>query len=120
LTGRGTPILLGYSLGKSQEILANLRGAGLLVMLHSSIAKLVPVYEAEGIALSRAHAMGIPKTPLGMCSSAHPPAPAGKSMRFGRRSAAWRVAIDWLGNGPRSGAPDAPPRRFPALRPRGI
>ncbi|MEI8294245.1 MAG: ATP-dependent DNA ligase [bacterium] len=44
-----TPILLGYSLGKSQEILANLRHAGLRVMLHSTIAKLVPVYEAEGI-----------------------------------------------------------------------
>lgn len=44
-----TPILLGYSLGKSQEILANLREAGLRVMLHSTIAKLVPVYESEGI-----------------------------------------------------------------------
>jgi len=44
-----TPILLGYSLGKSQEILANLRGAGMGVMLHSTIAKLIPVYESEGI-----------------------------------------------------------------------
>ncbi|MFM8764418.1 MAG: DNA ligase, partial [Spartobacteria bacterium] len=44
-----TPILLGYSLGKSQEILANLCGAGMRVMLHSTIAKLIPVYESEGI-----------------------------------------------------------------------
>ena len=43
------PILLGYSLGKSQEILANLCGAGMRVMLHSAIAKLIPVYESEGI-----------------------------------------------------------------------
>ena len=44
-----TPILLGYSLGKSQEILANLCGAAMRVMLHSTIAKLIPVYESEGI-----------------------------------------------------------------------
>lgn len=44
-----TPVLLGYSLGKSQEILANLHGAGLRVMLHTTIAKLIPVYESEGI-----------------------------------------------------------------------
>lgn len=44
-----TPVLLGYSLGKAQEVLARLRGASLRVMLHSSIAKLVPVYESEGI-----------------------------------------------------------------------
>jgi len=44
------PILLGYSLGKAQEILASLRGAGLPVMLHGTISKLVPIYREEGIA----------------------------------------------------------------------
>ena len=43
------PVLLGYSLGKAQEILACLRGADLKVMLHTSIAQLIPVYESEGI-----------------------------------------------------------------------
>lgn len=43
------PVLLGYSLGKAQEILARLRGAGLPVMLHASISKLVPVYRDAGI-----------------------------------------------------------------------
>ena len=43
------PILLGYSLGKAQEILASLRGAGLPVMLHGTISKLVPIYREEGI-----------------------------------------------------------------------
>jgi DNA ligase 1 len=44
-----TPVLLGYSLGKAQEILASLEGAGLAAMLHPSIAKLVPIYRAAGI-----------------------------------------------------------------------
>lgn len=44
-----TPVLLGYSLGKAQEILASLEGAGLTAMLHPSIAKLVPIYRKAGI-----------------------------------------------------------------------
>lgn len=46
-----TPVLLGYSLGKAQEILARLGGSGLPVMVHASIARLLPVYEAEGVLL---------------------------------------------------------------------
>jgi DNA ligase-1 len=44
------PVLLGYSLGKAQELLARLHGAGLPVMLHQTISKLVPVYRDAGIA----------------------------------------------------------------------
>jgi DNA ligase-1 len=44
------PVLLGYSLGKAQEILASLCGAALQVMLHGTISKLVPIYREEGIA----------------------------------------------------------------------
>ena len=44
-----TPILLGYSLGKSQEILQALAGAGLPVMLHPQILKLTQVYEKLGL-----------------------------------------------------------------------
>lgn len=43
------PVLLGYSLGKSQEILASLAGAGLTAMLHGSMTALMPVYEAAGV-----------------------------------------------------------------------
>ena len=50
LEENSVPILLGYSLGKAQEILASLRGAGLPVMLHGTISKLVPIYREEGIA----------------------------------------------------------------------
>lgn len=49
LEEHSVPVLLGYSLGKAQEILASLRGAGLRVMLHSTISKLVPIYREEGI-----------------------------------------------------------------------
>lgn len=50
LEENSVPVLLGYSLGKAQEILACLRGAGLRVMLHGTISKLVPIYREEGVA----------------------------------------------------------------------
>ena len=74
-----TPILLGYSLGKSQEILANLREAGLRVMLHSTIAKLVPVYESEGIVFPE-HAPWDTKTAAGHVLICPPTSAGSKSM----------------------------------------
>ena len=44
-----TPVLFGYSLGKSQEILRSLAGAALPVMLHPQTLKLTAVYESLGI-----------------------------------------------------------------------
>ncbi len=44
-----TPILLGYALGKAQEILAELRDAELPLVLHPSIAKIARVYEEFGV-----------------------------------------------------------------------
>jgi DNA ligase 1 len=43
-----TPVLLGYSLGKSQEILTALVGAGLPIALSDPVAKLTAVYESLG------------------------------------------------------------------------
>lgn len=43
------PVLLGYSLGKAQEILSVLAGAGLPIMLHGTIARIAKVYEEFGI-----------------------------------------------------------------------
>ena len=43
-----TPVLLGYSLGKSQEILCGLADAGLPLMLHGSVYKLTQIYEQFG------------------------------------------------------------------------
>ncbi|HTI71935.1 MAG TPA: ATP-dependent DNA ligase [Candidatus Limnocylindria bacterium] len=43
------PVLLGYSLGKSQEILRGLDAAGLPIMLHNQIVKMTEVYAQFGM-----------------------------------------------------------------------
>jgi DNA ligase-1 len=48
LDNEETPVLLGYSLGKSQEILCALGEAGLPLMLHGTVHKLTKVYEGFG------------------------------------------------------------------------
>src|SRR5438128_1122345 len=42
------PVLLGYSLGKAQEILCSLIGAGLKPMLHGSVFRMTRIYEQFG------------------------------------------------------------------------
>jgi DNA ligase 1 len=42
------PVLLGYSLGKAQEILCSLDGAGLTPMLHGSVYRMTRIYEHFG------------------------------------------------------------------------
>lgn len=42
------PVLLGYSLGKAQEILCALSGAGLKPMLHGSVHRITRIYEQFG------------------------------------------------------------------------
>jgi DNA ligase-1 len=42
------PVLLGYSLGKAQEILCSLDGAGLTPMLHGSVYQMTRIYEEFG------------------------------------------------------------------------
>ncbi|HJT81101.1 MAG TPA: ATP-dependent DNA ligase [Chthoniobacterales bacterium] len=44
----GVPVLLGYSLGKAQEILCSLTGAGLTPMLHGSVYEMTKIYEQFG------------------------------------------------------------------------
>jgi DNA ligase-1 len=43
-----TPVLLGYSLGKSQEMLSSLAEAGLPLMLHGAVHRLTQIYEQLG------------------------------------------------------------------------
>jgi DNA ligase-1 len=45
---RAVPVLLGYSLGKAQEILGALEGAGLTPMLHDSVLAMTRIYEQFG------------------------------------------------------------------------
>lgn len=42
------PVLLGYSLGKAQEILCALAGAGLTPMLHGTVHRMTRIYEQFG------------------------------------------------------------------------
>jgi len=42
------PVLLGYSLGKAQEILCSLDGAGLTPMLHGAVFQMTRIYEQFG------------------------------------------------------------------------
>jgi DNA ligase-1 len=42
------PVLLGYSLGKAQEILCSIEGAGLIAMLHGSVYQMTRIYEQFG------------------------------------------------------------------------
>jgi DNA ligase-1 len=44
----GVPVLLGYSLGKAQEILCSLDGAGLTPMLHGAVYQMTRIYEKFG------------------------------------------------------------------------
>ena len=50
LADGATPILYGYSLGKSQELLQGLASARLPVMLHPQTCKLTQIYEELGMA----------------------------------------------------------------------
>jgi DNA ligase-1 len=49
----GVPVLLGYSLGKAQEILCALDGAGLTPMLHGSVFAMTRIYEQFGQSFCR-------------------------------------------------------------------
>ena len=51
LEGGETPVLLAYSLGKSQELMAILFKAGISPLVHESIATMSAVYEAQGVNL---------------------------------------------------------------------
>jgi len=44
----GVPVLLGYSLGKAQEILCSLDGVGLTPILHGSVYQMTRIYEQFG------------------------------------------------------------------------
>jgi len=53
MAGGGVPVLLGYSLGKAQEILCSLDGAGLTPMLHGSVYQMTRIYEQFGQAFCK-------------------------------------------------------------------
>ena len=59
-----TPVLQGYSLGKSQEVLRGLEGVDLPIMLHRDVRKMTKLYEKLGIKFP-AHAAFEPESAHG-------------------------------------------------------
>jgi len=66
-----TPVLYGYSLGKSQEILRSLAGASLPVMLQRDVRKMTKLYEKLGMSFP-AHEAFDPDTARGKVIIAPP------------------------------------------------
>jgi putative mRNA 3-end processing factor len=62
LTDGATPVLLGYTLGKSQEILKFLGDSGYPCRAHASVMAVNKIYEEHGVALGHVKALG--KTPV--------------------------------------------------------
>jgi putative mRNA 3-end processing factor len=58
LSDGATPVLLGYALGKAQEILKFLSGAGYACRAHPVVHAVNRVYEAEGVALPNVRLLG--------------------------------------------------------------
>ena len=58
IDGGETPVLLGYSLGKGQEILCALSAAGLHVALHPSLFGVTEVYRELGCTFPDYHVLG--------------------------------------------------------------
>ncbi len=58
-----TPVLFGYSLGKSQELLQGLAAAGLPVMLHPQTLRLTRVYEEFGVVFPPYREFSVPELP---------------------------------------------------------
>jgi hypothetical protein len=56
--GGATPVLLGYSLGKGQEILSALAAEGLRIALHPSLYGVTEVYRELGCDLPEYHRLG--------------------------------------------------------------
>jgi putative mRNA 3-end processing factor len=57
LSGGSTPVLLGYALGKAQEILKHLSDSGYRCAAHPVVHAVNQVYEAHGVALPNVRAL---------------------------------------------------------------
>jgi Cft2 family RNA processing exonuclease len=71
LADGATPVLYGYSLGKSQEVLRGLTNIGLPVMLHRDVRKMTKLYEKLGMTFP-AHEAFDPETARGKILLAPP------------------------------------------------
>ena len=112
-----TPVLLGYSLGKAQEILCSLAEANLQPMLHGSVYRMTRIYEQFGQAFCQyerydptARRRKSSYLPAERESFAHDPADQKQTRRHDQR----------LGGRAERDLPLPGRRRFPALRSRRL
>jgi putative mRNA 3-end processing factor len=100
LSDGATPVLLGYALGKAQEVLKFLSGAGYRCRAHPVVHAVNRVYEALGVALPNVRALGPEGPDPGEVVVAPPHLSRGAAMRGVRRR---RTAIltGWAVDGAR-------------------
>lgn len=66
IASRGrTPVLLAYSLGKAQEVMAMLSGSEFRVLVHPTVARLASIYERCGVNLGSWEVWGAQQTLFG-------------------------------------------------------
>ena len=93
-----TCVLLAYSLGKAQRVLAGLRADMGPILAHGAVMKLLPAYQAQGIALPQVVHAGLDqaKASRGRALVIAPPSAAGSTWirKFGPVSLA--MASGWM------------------------
>ncbi|HSN90356.1 MAG TPA: MBL fold metallo-hydrolase [Anaeromyxobacteraceae bacterium] len=85
LSDGATPVLLGYALGKAQEILKFLSGAGYRCRAHPAVHAVNRVYESQGVALPGVRPLGPEGPEPGEVVVAPPHLARGAAMRGVRR-----------------------------------
>jgi putative mRNA 3-end processing factor len=101
-----TPVLLGYALGKAQEILKFLSGAGYRCAAHPVVHAVNRVYEAFGLALPNVRALGPEGPDAGEVVVAPPHLSRSPAMRGVRRRRT-AVLTGWAVDGARHFRADA-------------
>ncbi len=76
-----TPILLGYSLGKAQELMAIFHGSGIPLCVHSSVAEMCQAYAELGVSLPEYEVLGNAGTQKGRVIIAPPSIARGQQIR---------------------------------------
>ncbi len=95
-----TPVLLGYALGKAQEILKFLSDAGYACRAHPVVHAVNRIYEAEGVSLANVRPLGPEGTGPGEVVVAPPHLARSPAMRgLGRRRTA--ILTGWAIDGAR-------------------
>lgn len=93
-----TPVLLGYSLGKAQEILSAVASAGLPILLHGSVWNMTRVYEGLGISFP-AYEKYSAAEPIGDHVLIGPPSIAGSAMLRKIKNRRTAVLTGWAMDG---------------------